>query len=464
MKVATQPARGMSRPQSERVAFMARQLVDAFAPYHNPLFDPEFHRQTLERKGINLVSGFMNLLDDTMRAVTGIPITERLPPQLGKDVAATSGQVIYRNELMELIQYAPATDTVYQEPVLIIPAWIMKYYILDLRPENSLVRFLVDRGHTVFMVSWRNPSPEDRNVSFDEYRTHGVMAALEAVCKVTPNANVHLAGYCLGGTIASIAAATMARDGDDRLASLTLLAAQTDFSEAGELMLFTDESQIAFLEDLMWEQGVLYTSQMAGAFQLLRSDDLIWSKMKREYLMGERSRLNDLMAWNQDQTRMPYLMHSQYLRSLFLENRLSAGRFAVEGKVIALKDIRVPVFAVGTETDHVAPWRSVYKINLFTDTDTTFVLTSGGHNAGIVSEPGHNGRHYRFGRRLPGSRYEPPDNWLQTTDVCQGSWWPEWHDWLEINSAERVAPPAIGAVGSGLEALCPAPGALVREQ
>ena len=462
---ATREVRGMTPKNAARISFITRQLIDVWSPSNLPWANPVIIERTLKESGANLVRGAFNFRDDVWRALAMQPEPPADGLEVGKDLAVTPGEVIFRNELMELIQYKPFTERVVAEPVLIVPAWIMKYYVLDLSPRNSLVRYLVERGFTVFMLSWRNPTAEDRDITFDSYRTEGVMAALDAVNAILPGRKIHAVGYCIGGTLLAIAAATMARGQDDRLATITLFAAQTDFSEAGELMLFVDESQIAFLEDMMWDQGVLDTKQMAGAFKILRSNDLVWSKMMREYLLGERDPATDLGTWNADQTRLPYRMHSQYLRGLFLENRLTAGRYAVEGRVIALKDIEAPMFVVGTETDHIAPWRSVYKVQLFTDNELTFLLTNGGHNAGIVSEPDHRGRHYVMATRKRGDRYIDSDTWLTRANPGDGSWWPAWAAWLESKSdAERVPPPAIGAPSHGLMPLCPAPGVYVHER
>lgn len=450
-------------PQHERaIQFAMRQLIDVFSPSNSPFTNPDVIEKTFAESGRNFVRGAQYLYEDWRELALGRKTADSDEFIVGRNLATTPGKVVLRNDLMELIQYDPSTEKVWPEPILITPAWIMKYYILDLRPENSLVKYLVDQGFTVFMISWKNPDREDRDYGMDDYLELGPRAALDAVQAITGSEKIHAAGYCLGGTLLSIAAAAMARDGDRRLASISLLAAQTDFIEAGELTLFINESEVALLEDLMWEQGYLDTRQMAGAFQMLRSNDLVWSRMIREYLMGERGSEIDLMAWNADATRMPYRMHSEYLRKLFLGNELAFGKYAVDESPVVLADIGTPIFAVGTESDHVAPWRSVFKIHLLTDADVTFALTSGGHNAGIVSEPGHADRHYRIRMQGKDECYIDPNSWLETTQEIEGSWWPEWSRWLAERSGEEVTPPRAGASGDAYAPICDAPGAYVH--
>jgi polyhydroxyalkanoate synthase subunit PhaC len=461
---ATTGVRGVSKQHERIVEFSSRQILDMFAPSNFPLTNPEILRRTMSTGGANLAQGLRNFIEDWERAVSGKRPLGAEKFVVGRDIAVTPGKVVYRNRLIELIQYAPTTAAVRPEPVLIVPAWIMKYYILDLSPQNSLVKYLTEQGFTVFMISWKNPGPEDRDLGLEGYRTLGVMNALDAVTAIVPNEKIHAAGYCLGGTLLSIAAAAMARDSDDRLATLTLFASQTDFTEAGELMLFIDEGQLAFLEDMMWEQGFLDSRQMAGAFQMLRSNDLVWSRVVHDYLLGERQTMSDLMAWNADATRMPCRMHSEYLRKLFLDNDLAEGRLTAEGEPVALADLRVPIFAVGTERDHVAPWRSTYKINLQAETEVTYLLTSGGHNVGIVSEPGHAGRSFRINTKEARQHYLDPQRFFAETQRKDGSWWPEWSAWLRDRSGVLGAPPRIGAPQSGYPALCDAPGNYVHQQ
>jgi polyhydroxyalkanoate synthase len=345
--------------------------------------------------------------------------------------------------------------------VLLVPAWIMKYYILDLSPANSLVKYLVDQGHTVFCISWKNPGADDRDLGLDDYLQLGLFAALDTVSKIVPKHKVHALGYCLGGTLLAIAAAAMARDRDDRLASVTLLAAQTNFKEPGELALFIDESQVKLLEAQMAQSGYLSAQQMAGAFSLLRSYDLLWSRLVNRYLLGESSEMNDLMAWNADTTRMPARMHGEYLRHFFLHDDLAERRYRVGDGPVALSDITVPVFVVGTVTDHVAPWRSVFKLHYLTPAEITFVLTSGGHNAGIVSPPGHARRHYQMLTSGAGERRLEPDTWLAQAPDAQGSWWPAWHEWLCAHSSAATDPPPIGFPA---QPSSPAPGHYVLEK
>ncbi len=459
---ATTGIHGVNAQDEKIVAFCARQWLDFFSPSNHPLCNPEVVERTQAEMGLNFARGAQNFLDDWERIAAGRGRVGTEAFRVGHEVAITPGKVVYRNRLIELIQYAPAGATVRPEPVLIVPAWIMKYYILDLSPHNSLVNYLTAQGYTVFMISWKNPGPEDRELSMEDYRTLGVMAALDAMSAIIPGRKTHAVGYCIGGTLLAIAVAAMARDNDDRLQSVTFFAAQTDFTEAGELTLFINESQLAFLEDVMWEQGFLDSRQMAGTFQLLRSNDLIWSRMVRTYLLGDREVMTDLNAWNADATRMPYRQHGEYLRRLFLNNDLAEGRYPAAGRPIALSDIRVPIFSVATESDHVAPWHSVYKLNLLTDAEVTFLLTSGGHNVGIVSEPGHPNRHYRVATKAAHDHYADPDVWLERSPLKDGSWWPEWVAWLDARSGARGAPPKMGA--GGHVPLCDAPGTYVLER
>ncbi len=461
---ATTGVRGVS-PHHEAVSsFMVRQLLDFWAPSNFVATNPVLQKATAEEGGTNLLRGVQNLSEDVEGRLTGATPARKRQYRPGREVAATPGRVVYRNRLIELLQYAPRTDKVRAEPILIVPAWIMKYYILDLSPHKSLIRYLTEQGFTVFAISWKNPDSGDRHLGMHDYLELGVMAALDAIEAICgPQARTHALGYCLGGTLLSIAAAAMARDGDERLKTVSLLAAQTDFTEPGELSLFIDSSQLAFLKDMMWQQGYLDTKQMSGAFQLLRPNDLIYSRLLHEYFFGVRDDKNDLMAWNDDATRMPAAMHSEYLDQLFHENRLARGKYRVGDRPVALTDIDVPIFAVGTQRDHVAPWRSVYKIHLLVDTDVTFLLTSGGHNGGIVTPPGHPRRIYQVATAHDGEHYKDPERWQRETPVHRGSWWPEWAAWLARHSSHLCAPPPMGRPEAGYPALEPAPGTYVHQ-
>ena len=455
---ATTGVSGVSRHHEDIVNFMTRQLLDTMSPSNFLSTNPVVLDETVKSFGSNLVRGAQNAWRDWQHLLHGgePPASEIF--RVGENVAITPGKVVFRNRLIELIRYDPATEQVYDKPILFVPAWIMKYYILDLSPNNSMVKYLVNQGYTVFMISWKNPTAEDRDLSLDDYRRLGVMDALDQVTKICGPQPVNAVGYCIGGTLLSIAAAAMARDGDTRLNSITLFAAQVDFKEPGELSLFIDESQVTLLEAIMWGQGYLDTKQMAGAFQLLRSNDLIWSRRLNQYLLGKPEPQIDLMAWNADATRMPYRMHSEYLRYLFLENDLAEGTFKVNGQPIALTDIRTQIFAVGTTADHVAPWRSAFKIHILTDTDVTFLLTTGGHNAGVVSPPGQPRRSYQIASSNRHDPYVDPDTWHATAEKHDGSWWPAWETWLRERSGDLVAPPAAS------RSLCAAPGTYVMQR
>ncbi len=454
---------GVSGKNLELVDFTIRQWLEALSPTNSLATNPELIELTRQEGGENLRRGARNLLEDIARVARkeGPAGTEDFV--VGKAVAATPGRVIYRNDLIELLQYSPTREQVHAEPVLIVPAWIMKYYILDLSARNSLVKYLVDQGHTVFMISWKNPVAEDRDFGMDDYLDLGPLKALEVVNAVVPQRKVHATGYCIGGTLLSIAAARLAQLGDQRLASVTLFAAQTDFSEPGELSLFINESQLALLKAQMHQEGVLDSKQMGGAFQMLRPRDLIWQPMVQSYLKGQRDPMIDMMAWNADGTRMPYRMHTEYLYRLYLDNELSTGRFPVHGTPVRLSDIEVPMFVVGTETDHVAPWKSVCKVGKLVSTvDYTFLLTSGGHNAGIVSGAVHPKRRHRIMTRTSEASSGSVSGWFAKTPPTPGSWWPVWQAWLAAHSSGLESAPSMGAMDQGYPPLEAAPGEYVR--
>ncbi len=436
-------------------------LLDLLSPANIALTNPDVISTTVKQRGKNLYRGLKYFVKDQVRDAANNGLEENDVYKVGENLAVTPGKVVFQNELIELIQYEPVTEKVGAEPILICPAWIMKYYILDLSPHNSMVKYLTEQGKTVFIISWKNPGADDKNLSFEDYVQLGLFAAVDVVSAIRPQQKINAVGYCIGGTLLSIAAAAMARDGDDRFKSISLLAAQTDFSEAGEITRFISHSQLSFLEKIMWKRGYLGSENMGGAFSASRASDLIYVGMVDRYGKGEEASRNDLMSWNADGTRMPYRMHTEYLNQLYLENQLAQNKFKVGGRAIALADITTPLFVVGTETDHVAPWQSVFKLHNLTHGELTFLLTSGGHNAGIVSGPEHPRRRYRVHTRKYGDKYIAPDAWFDEMEINQGSWWPKWDAWLNDHSSVKVNPPSMGAAKKGYKALRDAPGEYV---
>ena len=472
---------GMSQHDQELVRFYTRQWLDMLSPSNAPLTNPEVLQRMTSTLGTSWLEGLqhcahdMQLQQQSRLRAADAPLPA-LPFVPGKDVAVTPGKVVFRNRLIEVIHYTPSTATVYPDPVLIVPSCIMKYYILDLSPGNSMVRYLVSQGHPVYAISWRNPDESDRDLGLQDYLELGVMDAMRAVRQCSGASSIHALGYCLGGTFLAMVAAAMGRheqlhkgrgqgittssgalDGLPALRSMTLLAAQTDFSEPGELGVFIDADQLRTLRESMGKKGYMSGPEMAGAFQFLNARDLIWTRNMRRYLLGEEDTGNDMLSWNADVTRLPERMHNEYLSTLFLNNGLAQGHCHVCGLGVALMDIRMPILVVGTQRDHVSPWHSVYKIHLQTDTHTTFILASGGHNAGIVSEPGHSHRSYQIDSVEAGHGWEEPDDWAARVPTVEGSWWEAMHDWLDQRSGARVKV----RVKKGAVALCDAPGEYV---
>jgi polyhydroxyalkanoate synthase len=449
---------GLDEKTAKKVDFYTRQFVDAMAPSNFILTNPEVLRTTIETGGENLLRGLENLLDDLERGKGNLRIrmTDSTKFKLGENIAVTPGKVIYQNDLMQLLQYEPATETVFKRPLLIIPPWINKYYILDLRPENSFIRWAVEQGHTVFVISWVNPDARLASKSFTDYMKEGPLAALDAIEQATGERSVNVIGYCLGGTLLACTLAYMKAKGDDRVSSATYFTTMIDFSEPGELGVFIDEEQLASLEERMKQRGYLEGHEMATTFNMLRANDLIWTFVVNNYLLGKDPFPFDLLHWNSDSTRMPATMHSFYLRKMYQENRLVVpGGITLDGVPIDLGTVDTPTFMLSTREDHIAPWRSTYAATGIFRGPVKFCLAASGHIAGVINPP-QSGKYSYWTTTRPAKN---PDTWLKHAKETPGSWWPEWQRWIEKHAGKRV--PARKPGDGKLKPLEDAPGSYV---
>lgn len=456
------PLPGLAEQDRRRVEHLGLLSLGALSPSNQPWANPEVLAAAAGSGGRTLQNGAALWLEDASRFLEGKPLAGEDVLKVGKDLAGTPGKVVFRNRLMELIQYDPVTPSVRPEPVLLVPAWIMKFYILDLTPETSLVRHLLKQGFSVFAISWRNPSAKDRELALDDYRREGVETAI-ALARSTCGAPVHAVGYCLGGTLLAIEAARRGRLGDPALASVSLLAAQTDFEDAGDYRKLLTQADVAALEAAMQAQGVLQGWQMALSFYGLRANDMLWPRLVNRYLKGEAAAAGPLETWLADMTRMPARMHAEYLRGCYLENRLARGEMIVDGAQVGLKDLRAPLFVLGAELDHIAPWRSVQRLELHASSERTFVLTGGGHNTSVVSPPGKPKAYYRIVTAAAGSPYIPPQA-VESAPRQEGSWWPAWTGWLADRSGPADHPPVEVRPLGGLADVEAAPGRYVMER
>ena len=452
---------GLDEKTARKVDFYTRQFVDAMAPSNFVMTNPEVLRATLETNGENLVKGLDNLLGDLERGEgqLRISMTDMDAFQIGENVAVSPGKVVFQNDLMQLIQYAPSTETVYQRPLLIAPPWINKFYILDLRPDNSLIKWAVDRGYTVFVISWVNPDERLAEKSFEDYMFEGILAAIDAVEQATGMDEVTTIGYCLGGTLMAASLAYMAAKGDRRIKASTLFAAQVDFSEPGELSIFIDEEQIKFLEGKMAEQGYLDGATMATTFNMLRANDLIWSFVVNNYLLGKDPFPFDLLFWNSDATRLPARMHSYYLRNMYQRNLLvQPGLLEFAGQPIDLGKVDIPIYLQASKEDHIAPYRSVFKATQQFSGPTRFMLAGSGHIAGVINPPAAG--KYQHWTNTKRKKYPDADAWLADATEHPGSWWEDWDNWLAKKSGAKVAARVPGA--GALPAIEDAPGSYVK--
>ncbi|MEO5336493.1 MAG: class I poly(R)-hydroxyalkanoic acid synthase [Magnetospirillum sp. WYHS-4] len=452
---------GMEGKDAQKVDFYTRQFIDAMSPSNFVMTNPEVLRVTLESKGENLVNGLKNLLDDLERGKgrLAISMTDYDAFQVGGNVANTPGKIVFRNDLMELIQYNPTTETVVQAPLLIVPPWINKFYILDLREKNSFIKWAVDQGHTVFVISWVNPDETLRDKDFTAYMKEGPLAAIEAVQKATGEDHVNAIGYCIGGTLLASTLAYMTAKGDDRIKSATFFTTMLDFTDAGELAVFIDEDQIAGIEEKMAERGYLEGSEMATTFNMLRANDLIWSFVVNNYLLGKDPFPFDLLYWNSDSTRMPEKMHSFYLRKMYLENKLiEPGGITLDGVDIDLRTVKTPSYFLSTRDDHIAPWKSTYQATQFFKGPMRFVLSASGHIAGVINPPAAGKYCYWTSDKKPGRN---ADDWFAGTTQTDGSWWPDWDAWVKKHAGKKPVPARVPGKGK-LKVLDDAPGPYVK--
>ena len=447
---------GLDEHQQRKLVFYLRQFLDAISPSNLAFANPQVIHETVQTGGQNLVKGMEHLLRDIKVGQIKMTDTDAFAP--GRNLALTPGQVIYRNTLIELIQYASTTEKVYAIPLLFIPPWINKYYVLDMQPHNSLIKFLVDNGFTVFVISWKNPDASMEEISFEDYLTLGPQAALYAIKEITTSSKVNAVGYCIGGTLLSMALPFLSAIGDDTVNTATFLVSLQDFSEVGDTSVFIDEPQVTYIEGQMMERGYLDSRSMATMFNMLRANDLIWSNVVNNYLLGKEPPAFDLLYWNADGTRMTRAAHSFYLRNTYLENNLvKPNKIVLKGVPIDLGKIRQDIYAVGTEQDHIIPWKSAWRISQLASGPVRFVLGASGHIAGVISPPSKDRGYWT---NEPAVKHA--DQWFESAERHKGSWWADWLEWLNPRSGEQVAPPAMGS--NRYRPLTPAPGTYVLEK
>ncbi|MCQ8185264.1 PHA/PHB synthase family protein [Parvularcula maris] len=459
---AIQAADGVDEATKRRAQFHADQFLAAMSPTNVPAINPEVIDETMATKGGNFVRGLENFMADLERGHGELAIRQADLDffKVGENLATTPGKVVYQNEMMQLIQYSPTTEEAAERPMVIFPPWINKFYILDLQPENSFIRWLVDQGRTVFVVSWVNPGPELKEKSFPDYMRQGVFEALEAASRATGAEEFDTIGYCIGGTLLAVALAYMAEHDDTRINTATFFTAQTDFEQAGDLLLFVDDKQIGNIEkQIDASGGVLEGSAMARTFNMLRPNDLIWSAFVDNYYKGKEAKKFDLLYWNADSTRMTKACHLFYLRDFYQHNKLSRGELEIEGTRIDLSKVKTPIFMQAGEKDHIAPPQSVYRsARLFGGDDVTYMLAGSGHIAGVINHPDKKKYHYRINDQLPGSLQE----WTAGAEMHEHSWWPHWIEWLNERSPGKVPAPVPG--DGELQVIEDAPGSYVKVQ